>query len=297
MTIDKEFKELIPPLSEEEFEQLEQNILKDGVRDSLVIWDNNGEWVLIDGHNRYEIAKKHNLPYNTKRMTFDSRDDVKEWIILNQFGRRNLPPFVRAQLALKLKPVIAEKAKEQQGQRNDILQKSAKSIDTREELAKIAGVSHDTIHKVETIMEKGSDIIQEQCKSGDMTINRAYNMIKGAEREVIQQQEAAELKEAKKRHRELEEQKADGVVSIEAVKQDQTDSKLIFKEFNEDIRLIGNKLLPLGGKLARDQVRDILRCGDKYDLRELEEKLRNYASIITQTRRVIEEVYHEKQSH
>lgn len=296
MTIDKEFKELIPPLSAEEFEQLEQNILKDGVRDSLVIWDNDGEWVLIDGHNRYEIAKKHNLPYNTKRMTFDSRDDVKEWIILNQFGRRNLPAFVRAQLALKLKPVIAAKAKENQGTRTDLCQKSDKSMDTKKELAKVAGVSHDTIHKVETIMEKGSEIIQEQCKSGDMTINRAYNMIKGAEREVIQQQEAAELRDAKKRHKELAEQKSEGIVSIEAVKQDQTDSKLIFKEFKEEIRLIGNKVLPIGGKIARDQLKDILRGGDKYDLRDLEEQLRSYASVITQTRRLIEEVYHEKQS-
>lgn len=80
---------------------------------------------------------------------------------------------------------------------------------------------------------------------------------------------------------------------IEAVKQNQTD----FKEFNEDIRLIGDKLLQLYCKLARDQGKDILRCGDKYDLRELEEKLRSCASIITQTRRVIEDVYHEKQSH
>jgi hypothetical protein len=38
ITIDKEFKELIPPLSHEEFSQLEQNILTDGCRDPLVVW-------------------------------------------------------------------------------------------------------------------------------------------------------------------------------------------------------------------------------------------------------------------
>jgi len=298
MTIDKEFKELIPPLSDEEYAQLEQNILKDGVRDSLVIWDNNGDWVLIDGHNRYEIAKKHNLPYNTKRMTFDSRDEVKEWIILNQFGRRNLPAFVRAQLALKLKPVIAERAKENSlaNLKNSESQKSDTRGRTDKQLATIAGVSHDTIHKVETILEKGSEIIQEQCKSGDMTINRAYSMIKGAESEVLQQKEAAELREAKKRHKELTEQKADGVVSIDAVRQDQDDSKLIFKEFKEEIRHLGHKVSALDGKLHRDELKAILRLGDKYDLRELETELSGYASVITRTRRAIEEVYHEKQS-
>jgi len=46
-------------------------------------------------------------------------------------------------LALKLKPVLAAKAKETQGKRTDLSQKSAKGspIDTREDLAKIAGVS------------------------------------------------------------------------------------------------------------------------------------------------------------
>ena len=42
---------------------------------------------------------------------------------------------------LTLKPVIAEKAKENQGTRNDICQKSDKSIDTKKEIAKAAGVS------------------------------------------------------------------------------------------------------------------------------------------------------------
>lgn len=53
--------------------------------------------------------------------------------------------FLRSILALKLKPVIAEKAKEQQGTRTDISQKSVKSHDTQKELAKVAGVSHDKI--------------------------------------------------------------------------------------------------------------------------------------------------------
>ena len=87
--------------------------------------------------------------------------------ILNQFGRRNLPAHERARLALRLKPMIAERAKEQQKQsggdrksaeyQETVMQKSAEPISpvtTREELAKVAGVSHDTIAKVETIEEK-----------------------------------------------------------------------------------------------------------------------------------------------
>ena len=56
-------------------------------------------------------------------------------------------------MALELKPLYAAKAKKNQGARTDILQKSAKSIkpaqpiDTRANIAKVAGVSHDTIAK------------------------------------------------------------------------------------------------------------------------------------------------------
>ncbi len=65
-----------------------------------------------------------------------------------------------------MKPIIEEKAKENQGTRTDILQiyaKSYKPIDTRQELAKVAGVSHDTIHKVEKIEEKAPEEIKENA--------------------------------------------------------------------------------------------------------------------------------------
>ncbi len=55
------------------------------------------------------------------------------------------------------KPVIAEKAKEKLATHTETgyqgLQNSAKAVDTRQELAKVAGVSHDTIAKVERIEE------------------------------------------------------------------------------------------------------------------------------------------------
>lgn len=47
--------------------------------------------------------------------------------------------------------MIAAKAKENQGTRTDLLQKSAECptpVDTRQEVAKAANVSHDTVAKV-----------------------------------------------------------------------------------------------------------------------------------------------------
>ena len=173
--MDTRFKHIIPPLSADEYNQLEQNILRDGIREPLVMWGDT----LIDGHNRLSIAQKHGIDYKTVSMCFPDDDAAKKWIIINQFGRRNLSLFERARLALELKPILAEKAKENlvthtadgyQG-----LQISAKApIDTRKELAAIAGVSHDTIAKVEKIELSASEDVKAQVRSGEMSVNQAY---------------------------------------------------------------------------------------------------------------------------
>jgi phage N-6-adenine-methyltransferase len=178
--IDDEFKSLIPPLTAEEYAGLEKSLLDDGCRDSLVLWGDT----LIDGHNRYEICTKYHIPYETVQKDFDNRQSAIEWIILNQFGRRNLPAHERARLALRLKPVIAERAKEQQLstlKQNAVPQNSVKRenpIDTQKELAKVAGVSHDTIAKVEHIEEEAPQPIVEASRKGEISVNSAYQVTK-----------------------------------------------------------------------------------------------------------------------
>jgi DNA-binding XRE family transcriptional regulator len=177
LKIDNEFKNLIPPLTKKEYKQLEENLIEEGCRDSLVVWNDT----IVDGHNRYDICTntKHIIPFSIKEMDFESRDEAKEWIIRNQFGRRNLPAYERAKLALKLKPYIEEKAKENQGKRNDLTSvRNLTNVDTKKELAKIAGVSHDTIHKVEVIENEGTDEIKHQLKNKEISINKAYSQIK-----------------------------------------------------------------------------------------------------------------------
>ena len=177
--IDKEFESLIPPLSAEEFQQLEENCLRDGIRDALIVWEQDGNDILIDGHNRFRIVGKHpTIQFNIKRMQFADRNEAIRWIILNQFGRRNLSAYDRSILALKLKPMIAEKAKEQQV-RKSVSQKSVeqKPIDTQKELAKVAGVSHDTIHKVEAIQKSGNEQLIKDVREGRESINSGYQRI------------------------------------------------------------------------------------------------------------------------
>ena len=89
--IDPDFKSLIRPLQRTEYLQLEQNIIQDGCRDPITIW--NG--YIIDGHNRYEICMRHHIPFQTRTMEFEYREQVIAWICANQLGRRNITEETR----------------------------------------------------------------------------------------------------------------------------------------------------------------------------------------------------------
>ena len=186
MKILQELESLIPPLSNEEFKQLERNILEEGIREPLITW--NG--ILIDGHNRYRIAQEHDINYETLEKEFDNIFLVKVWMIYNQFGRRNLSNYQRSVLALELEDVFKEKAKENLVLTGENfgkgLQISAKpiieKIDTRQEIAKLANVSHDTIAKVKKIEATATPEVKARLNTGTMSINEAYKEIKKEEK-------------------------------------------------------------------------------------------------------------------
>ena len=90
LKIDPEFQNQIPPLTDDEYKQLEENILKEGKLISpLIVWNN----ILVDGHNRYAILQKHpEIYFSTMPLPFENREEVLAWICKNQLGRRNLTP-------------------------------------------------------------------------------------------------------------------------------------------------------------------------------------------------------------
>ena len=97
LVIDPEFESYVPALTQEEFEQLEENILcMHRVIEPIIVWEGN---IIVDGHNRYRIAKKHpEIIYSTIDLGADTREEVLDWICRMQLGRRNLTPEQRKYL-------------------------------------------------------------------------------------------------------------------------------------------------------------------------------------------------------
>lgn len=112
ITFSQKFREFLWPLSDEEYKNLERSLLENGFDTSIyspiVIWNN----IIIDGHNRYEICKKHNIEFQIKEVSFENEEEAKIWIIDNQLSRRNLDDWKKYILIKRKEEMYAKIAKE-----------------------------------------------------------------------------------------------------------------------------------------------------------------------------------------
>jgi hypothetical protein len=229
LEIDPEFKALIQPLSESEYKSLEASLIKDGNRDPIVIW--KGKNIIVDGHHRYEICKKNNIPFKTIEMEFPDRESVKRWILKNQFARRNLTKAGQKYLRGKTyesqkKSVggdrgnqfttmtvemaeIAEQSNNSSEVQNEQLPQVPETKSTAEIVAEIFHVSESTVKRdaefanaVDIINEKGQNIdrdIRSKILSGeiDMTIAEIIELAQEEDLEKQQRRISQALAEPK----------------------------------------------------------------------------------------------------
>lgn len=180
--IDKEFESLIPPLSAEEFAQLEANCLREGIRDPLIVWAvPNGDQILIDGHNRMKISANHNgIPFEIKQMQFDTRTEAEEWILRNQLGRRNVNKWVRLGMVKRLEDIEKEKSRKRMkaGVKADPKEKFPEGEQTRDIMGKLIGVSGKTYEKMKAIDASDNEEVKTAARSGEISVSKAFDQIK-----------------------------------------------------------------------------------------------------------------------
>ena len=175
ITINEELKGFIPPLSDDEYHQLEKNILEEGCRDALIVWKNNGTYVLVDGHNRYGICTKNKLDFKIELKDFANLEDVKDWMINNQLGKRNVTEEAKSYLRGQ-----QYKREKRQGTRSDLTSgQNVQKSDTRQKLAEQHNVSAKTIQRDEKFSE-GIDKLSGDDKTLKWKIlNKEISLPKG----------------------------------------------------------------------------------------------------------------------
>lgn len=180
LKIDPEFRDKIPPLSQDEFSKLEENILADGeVREPLVVWDGT----IVDGHHRWKIIQKHpEIPYKVKHMDFPDKYAAIVWMCRNQVGRRNITPEQRTVLigeaykAMKLSRGGDRKSENFSKDQNGPLKNP--KMKTSQKIAKSFNVGEQTVKRAERFLDglnAAEDVIpgfKEAVLSGDIKVSK-----------------------------------------------------------------------------------------------------------------------------
>lgn len=237
IVVKEDLKAYIDPLTPDEYAALERSILAEGCRDALVIWGD----LLIDGHNRYSICKKHGLPFSTVQAhQFRTIEDVHLWMIDQHLGRRSISDFQRGVLALRKRDILETRLKTAPTEStagalahpaddppfdmgdDDSSTPTTASADaapassiaiapaetqllkSREALAKAAGISSTQVRMIEAIQSQAAPEVVAAVKAGDITLSTAAMVASLPTEEQAQAAHggAKELRQAAKRVRE-----------------------------------------------------------------------------------------------
>lgn len=198
LKIDPELRDLLPPLTSEEYKQLEKNIVENGFDRNFPIMEWQG--FIVDGHNRYDICKKHNIEPVIGTLAYETKEEVMEWMLDIQLGRRNLTPIQKIAITEKYRPIYEKQAKENQrlasggDRRSDEYKRENQGTpklvevdkghnsymnETNTKLSKLAGVGKETYRMGAKILNSGNEKLKQEVLSGEKSINAGYKELTG----------------------------------------------------------------------------------------------------------------------
>jgi hypothetical protein len=232
IVVNEELKAYIDPLTPEEHEALERSLLAEGCRDALVLWGQ----VLVDGHNRYGICRKHGLPFQTvQNPRFQSIEDVQLWMIDQHLGRRSLSDFQRGVLALRKRDIVALRRTRSVASTAELPAAAPTpaptptatpaapqdKLDTREALAKAARLSSSQVQQIEKIQKQAAPELVSALKAGMVSINAAAAVasLPAEEQVAAAASGAEELKQAAKRVRDAKRKSPAPESTLESLRQ------------------------------------------------------------------------------
>lgn len=216
-TILPELAELLPPLSGEQLAALEKDILQNGCYAPIIV---NEDLVVVDGHNRQQICTRHDLPYKMAVFAFDDLLEAKQWALDTQKGRRNLDKWELGKIALKLRPEIEARAKENMSLGGQAYKPSEEGlttlsnlppVNTRRELADSVGIGEVTMGKIMQIDEHAPAAVKEALDKRELSVNQGYQITRQVQDlpEDEQGQAALDLVELEKAKKEIREKDAE----------------------------------------------------------------------------------------
>lgn len=172
--INKEYENLVHPLSEGDHVKLRASIKAHGQYHPIII---NQNGTILDGHHRYKVCQELQLEPKFEVKTFSDQYHEKLFVIDSNLERRQLNDFQRTELQLVREPILKKIAKDNQEagiSTNSRLGRQG----VNQAVGERAGVGHDSVRKVKLIIQEAPQELLERVRSGQISINKAYSQLK-----------------------------------------------------------------------------------------------------------------------
>jgi len=171
LRIDETIRRVLMPLREDELQLLEQSVLAEGIRDPLVAWNRNGEYVILDGHHRYELAERHGLDFSIVEMEFDDETDAVQWVLRNQLARRNLTDEQRTLLLGRLyNQMKLAQGRPPEGKKGAKFAPFSGSHATSKYVASLHGVGYRTVQNAAEFAKAVDALAEIEPKAADAVL-------------------------------------------------------------------------------------------------------------------------------
>lgn len=169
--IGHEYAQLFPMLSDDELAEMAADIKCRGLLNPIVTY--HGE--VLDGRNRLRACELADVkPSFVEYAGTDPLADVLSW----NLHRRQLDASQRSAIALKVKPIFEEQAKQRMHDGKKIDPKAnLPQGASRDQAAAACGVSPRMVQDAQFVRDHSPEMF-EQVKEGKITVNAAKNQIK-----------------------------------------------------------------------------------------------------------------------
>ena len=189
LTMNPEYLELVPRLSEQDRKRLYDSMKKDGL---LIPITANEDGVILDGHTRYEICRELKIKIRYSIKKFDNKDDEMKFVVMTNLARRHLTKFQKVELAWPLYEIEKKRALERETWKTNkqvcVTDKKGKIVKARRRIkegtaaslfGKKIGLGKTFISQVDYLKKYASPQILEDVRSGKMSVVKAHDLVRG----------------------------------------------------------------------------------------------------------------------
>ncbi|MGN1327562.1 MAG: hypothetical protein ACI4VQ_05780, partial [Clostridia bacterium] len=203
LKINPRFEKFSPKKKQDEIDKLRNSLREKGyIGSPILTWHG----FIVDGHNRYKMCKELgitiDLDKNVEEINLgDNAEeiDAMDWMLTHQLSSKNLSVGEKLAMTEEFKKEVAlenERKKSEAGKnygkgmnnsstpigvnlsdnKND-----RKDTWTDNQIAKKAGVGTGSVARYNKIMKSDDDELKEQVKTGQVTVNKAYEEVRKRE--------------------------------------------------------------------------------------------------------------------